>query len=230
MKLILTYFIFFHLMFCLFGLRFFYATNHQGNIGHSLFKPDNFAKLEQIQPLLVKAVVASEDYLFWKHYGIDWEQLFGVVEDNVEKLRFTRGASTISQQLIKNYFFDSKKSVVRKIFEIILTLEMELITPKKIILEQYLNIIEFGPNIFGIHQASLYYFKKTPAQINLGESLFLISLLPSPLKYGRGFHQRGLSRGARNRMLKVGQRLVWAGQISVGQKFGAVSNFFQKWQ
>jgi len=217
-------------MFCLLGLRFLYTTNQQGNIHHSLFKPDQYAKLEHIQPLLAKAVVASEDYLFWKHFGIDWKQLFGVVEDNVEKLRFTRGASTISQQLIKNYFFDTKKSVVRKIFEIILTLEMELITPKKIILEQYLNIIEFGPDVYGVHQASFYYFKKTPHQLNLGESLFLISLLPSPIKYGRGFHQRRLSRGTRNRMLKVGQRLVWAGQISSGQKFGAVSAFFQRWQ
>jgi monofunctional biosynthetic peptidoglycan transglycosylase len=104
-----------------------------------------------------------------------------------------RGASTITQQLIKNLYLNREKSVSRKLKEFVFSLVIENHVDKNKILETYLNIIEYGKNLYGIKSASIYYFKKNPSQLSSRESAFIAMLLPSPIKYSRSFLNKRLS-------------------------------------
>ena len=127
-----------------------------------------------------KAVVAGEDSQFYNHKGYDEEQLEIAIREVLAKKENARGGSTITQQLAKNLFLSSERSFERKLKELLYTLELERRLEKDEILEIYLNIVEFGPGIYGIKEAADVYFVKTPQRLNLKESAFLASILPAP--------------------------------------------------
>lgn len=142
----------------------------------------NYTPINQISPDLRNALLTSEDYNFFTHNGFN-EKAFRVsIATNFKEKSFKRGASTISMQLVKNAFLSRNKTLSRKIEEILIVwlIENEHIVSKERMYEVYLNIIEWGRNIYGIGEAARYYFAKSPADLNLGESIFLAFVVPRP--------------------------------------------------
>ena len=132
---------------------------------------------ERISPWLPLAVVAAEDQKFPSHHGFDFDSIQSAVASGRNR---PRGASTISQQTVKNLYLWPGRSLVRKGLEAWLTVYLELFWPKRRTLEVYVNIAEFGPGIYGAQAASLRYFGKLPADLTAHEAALLAAVLPNP--------------------------------------------------
>lgn len=150
---------------------------------------DGWVKIEEINPHTVLAFVALEDPSFHSHNGILPEALQNSFVANIKTGKFMRGGSTITMQLAKNLWLTRDKTITRKVEEALLTVALESCLTKDQILELYLNVIEFGPNIYGIGKASKYYFGKYVSELTQAESFYLASLLPNPR---RGVQNPGL--------------------------------------
>ena len=137
---------------------------------------------KKIAPILPRTVIASEDARFCSHHGVDWDAVRDVLAD-AEDGDVGRGGSTITQQVAKNLFLWSGRSYVRKALEYYFTGLIELIWGKKRILEVYLNVVEFGPGVYGAEAASRTYFHKPASALNRREAALLVAVLPLPLKY-----------------------------------------------
>jgi monofunctional biosynthetic peptidoglycan transglycosylase len=166
-----------------------------------------YVPLKKISPNLIKAVILTEDSLFWQHRGFDWDSIRKNYEENKKVGFYKRGGSTITQQLAKNMFLTSEKSLTRKAFEALITIKIEKVLTKKEILEKYLNIIEFGKDIYGIQAASQHYFKKNSSELDLVESAFLAMLLPNPKKYSASFYKKELTPFAARRINQIIENL-----------------------
>ena len=143
-------------------------------------------------------------------------------------MHFARGGSTISQQVVKNIFLSDEKSIYRKIQEAFLTIQVEKILSKAQILEKYINLIELGPNIFGLKQASEFYFHKKPNDLTILESAYLAHLLPNPKRYSKSFQNKKLTKFNRSQILNICKNLWHARQISASDYLSAekqVDNF-----
>lgn len=152
-----------------------------------------YTPLNSISPYLRDALISSEDPNFYGHRGIDEYAFRKVIAIDYKAKSFKRGASTISMQLVKNVFLNRQKTILRKAEEMLITwlLENTNLTTKQRILEVYLNIIEWGPNIYGIGEASQFYFNKAPYDLSLGESIFLTHIIPRPKAYQYSFNPNG---------------------------------------
>jgi len=128
------------------------------------------------------AVIVAEDANFYRHEGIDVKAIKNAIKYDLEKKRFARGASTITQQTAKNLFLSREKTVTRKIEEIYLAKRMEQELTKGRILELYLNIVELGPMVYGIGHGAHYYFNKPASTLSPRECAFLAAMLPGPQK------------------------------------------------
>lgn len=150
--------------------------------------PDYYP-LAEISPFLKKAVLTFEDPNFYSHKGFEMNAFRASMVKNMAENKFSRGGSTISMQLIKNVFLKREKTISRKLEEILLCYVMEnnKIVSKDRILEVYFNIIEWGPNVYGIGEASRFYFQKKPANLTLNECMFLASIVPMPQKFMNQF-------------------------------------------
>ena len=163
-----------------------------------------WVSLRAVNKDLVYAIVMSEDAHFFSHNGINYDALINSIAENLKRREFAFGGSTISQQVVKNIFLDNKKSIMRKIRELVITRRMEKRISKNLILELYLNIAEFGPDIFGVNAASHYYFKKSAYRINAAEGAFMALMLPSPRKnHYRLFQNRNLSERWRRKLQRI---------------------------
>jgi monofunctional biosynthetic peptidoglycan transglycosylase len=140
-----------------------------------------FVPLSQISPDLQHAVVAAEDARFYQHHGFDWHEIEIAAEDDLDGGR-SRGASTITQQLIKNLFFGTGRSVLRKGAEFTLVPFAEVILGKQRILEIYLNVVEWGPGVYGVDAASHYYYGVPARNVGRQDAARLAAILPAPLK------------------------------------------------
>jgi hypothetical protein len=142
----------------------------------------DYTPLEDIAADTRNAIMTSEDPSFYSNNGFVEESIRKSIATDFEKKKFSRGGSTISMQLIRNTFLNRDKNLARKIEEIMLVwmIENNHLMTKDRMLEVYFNIVEFGYHIYGIGPAARYYFGKTPAQLTLGESIFLASILPNP--------------------------------------------------
>jgi monofunctional biosynthetic peptidoglycan transglycosylase len=140
-----------------------------------------FVPLSQISPDLQHAVIAAEDARFYEHHGFDWHEIQIAAEDDLGGGR-TRGASTITQQLVKNLFFGTGRSVLRKGAEFTLVPVAEFVLGKRRILEIYLNVVEWGPGIYGAESACRYYDGTAARNIDRQEAARLAAILPAPLK------------------------------------------------
>ncbi|WP_374174334.1 transglycosylase domain-containing protein [Flavobacterium tructae] len=153
----------------------------------------NYTPLDQISPYLRKCVLTTEDPSFFSHRGFINEAFKQSILKNIRTKKFSRGASTISMQLIKNVFLTREKTLSRKLEEILLVyiLENNRVVSKERMLEVYFNIIEWGPNIYGIGEASHFYFQKSPANLNVDECLYLATIIPKPRKFMYQFNDQG---------------------------------------
>ena len=140
-----------------------------------------FLPLSQISPNLQHAVIAAEDARFYHHHGFDWHEIQIAANEDLEGDR-TRGASTLTQQLVKNLFFGTGQSIIRKVAEASLVPVAELVLGKQRILELYLNIVEWGPGIYGAQPACLYWDQIAARNIGREQAARLAAILPAPLK------------------------------------------------
>jgi monofunctional glycosyltransferase len=149
--------------------------------GKPYHKRYDFVPLRQISPDLQHAVVAAEDARFYQHHGFDWHEIQIAADQGLEGGR-TRGASTLTQQLVKNLFFGTERSLLRKGAELVLVPVAELVLGKRRILELYLNVVEWGPGIYGAEAASRAYDGIPARTIGREQAARLAAILPAPLK------------------------------------------------
>ncbi len=140
----------------------------------------SWTNYEDISPHLETAVIVCEDGNFFGHHGIDYQAIQNSIRMNLEAGKFLRGGSTISMQLTKNLYLSRAKNLSRKLEEAVLTILLEQELSKHELIELYLNVIEFGPGIYGVRDAARYYFDEEPRRLSLGQALYLGSILPSP--------------------------------------------------
>ncbi|MBP9792490.1 MAG: transglycosylase domain-containing protein [Flavobacterium sp.] len=179
--------------------EFTYSAIENGKPQRSIFvgkSNPNFTPLDSISPYLKHAVLTSEDPSFMHHKGFISEAFKQSIAKNIRTKKFARGASTISMQLVKNVFLTREKTLSRKLEEILLVyiLENNRIASKERMLEVYFNVIEFGPDVYGIGEASRFYFQKSPKNLTLNECLFLASIVPKPKKFMYQFNELGLQK------------------------------------
>ncbi|MBN1351884.1 monofunctional biosynthetic peptidoglycan transglycosylase [candidate division KSB1 bacterium] len=154
---------------------------------HSLAFPEKpvriWVHINRISPDLQKAVLISEDDTFYQHEGINWVEFKIALKKNIESKRYKRGASTITMQLARNAFLTKEKTLLRKFREVIVARRMEEILSKRRIFELYLNIVEWGPNIYGAEAAARFYFNKSASDLNMAEASMLAAMLPNPRRF-----------------------------------------------
>ena len=175
---------------------FVYNAMEKGRIQRSIdvsYDNPNYVPLEQISTLLKKAVLTTEDPSFFYHRGFIDEAFRQSIIKNIRKRKFARGASTISMQLVKNVFLTREKTLSRKLEEILLVyiLENNRLSSKERMFEVYLNIIEWGPNVYGVGEAARFYFGKSPSELTLSEAMYLAIIIPSPKKFMWRFGKDG---------------------------------------
>lgn len=163
----------------------------------------DYTSIKQISPYLQKTVVLTEDSNFFNHHGFEWDVIQKNLREGWEKGVYKRGGSTITQQLAKNMFLNKNRTFLRKGLEAIITDRIEKTLSKKEILERYLNVVEFGKDIYGVKSAAAYYFKKSPKDLDVVESAFLAMVLPNPVKYSRSYFRKELTPFARRRLTRI---------------------------
>ena len=166
---------------------------------HERFK---FVPLSQIARDFQHAVIAAEDLRFYQHHGFDWHAMQIAAEDNMEGGRI-RGGSTLTQQLVKNLFFGTGRSILRKGAEFTLVPVAELVLGKQRILELYLNEVEWGPGVYGAEAACNYHYQASARSIDREQAARLAAILPLPLKR-RPERMNRYSGLIQERMLQMG--------------------------
>ncbi len=177
-------------------------------------RPAGWVTLSAVSRAAIDAVVVSEDWAFYSHPGYDLGQIREAIEHDLEKGEFARGASTITQQVVRNVFLNKEKTLWRKLKELVLAVRLDRKVSKNRILEVYLNIAEWGPGIHGIGAASRYYFGKHPSELGAREGAFLAMLLPSPRRYSQSFREKRLSPYARRTVESILSKMVRASMLS----------------
>ncbi len=148
--------------------------------GKKYHRQARWVPLGRISPNLQHAVVAAEDGRFYEHWGIDWKQVEIVLDEEMEDGRPSRGASTIDQQLIKNLYLTTHRWAIRKAAELALLPGAELILPKKRMLELYLNVIEWGPGVYGAEAAAEYHYHVHASELTRDQAARLAACIPAP--------------------------------------------------
>ncbi|HEY6724527.1 MAG TPA: biosynthetic peptidoglycan transglycosylase [Polyangiaceae bacterium] len=186
----------------------------------------NWTPYAGITPNMETAVLICEDGGFLRHDGFDRQAIENSIKENVKAGRFVRGASTISMQLAKNLYLSFDKTLSRKLQEAVLTTLLEQELSKEQMMELYLNVIEYGPGIYGITAAAEHYFKTTPAALSLGQALYLASILPKPTHHH--FTEAGpVSDGWKRYLQKLMRIAVKIGRISEAEYEAALEEEIQ---
>ncbi|MCB9997598.1 MAG: monofunctional biosynthetic peptidoglycan transglycosylase [Methylobacteriaceae bacterium] len=167
----------------------------------------DYASLDRISPALVASVVMSEDAKFCRHHGVDWDALGEVLDDEDGP---SRGASTITMQVVKNLFLWPARSAIRKAVEIPLALVLDLVWPKRRIMEVYLNIAEWGPDgVFGAEAAARADFRRTAATLTHHQAALMAAALPNPILRRPQRPTRAQARHARRVMGRLADAGPW---------------------
>ena len=182
-------------------------------------KEYKWTRIDNINRDLLYAIVMSEDGQFFSHKGVNWDALISAIGENIKRRELSYGASTISQQVSKNvYMRSNSKTFSRKLSELFTTRELEKHLSKNQILELYLNVAEFGPDIYGVTHAAKYYFGKKPADINAAEGAFLAIMLPSPRKYHYSiFQHKHLAARHKRKLRRIFADMLYKEYISPSQ-------------
>jgi hypothetical protein len=150
---------------------------------------DNWTPIEAMSPYFIYAVMVHEDPQFFNHHGFSPISIRNALVRDLRERRYALGASTITMQLVKNIFLHREKTLARKIQEVLLTWWTERVMEKRDILELYLNVIEYGPSIYGVRNAARHYWNRLPSELSPGESVFLATILPNP-KHFHTYYER----------------------------------------
>ena len=205
---------------------FIYTAFEGGNAVKSMIVgPESFGftPYAQISDYIKNALLTSEDPLFFSHRGFYEEAFRQSIATNFVAGRFKRGGSTISMQLVKNIFLNRNKTVARKLEEVLIVwmIENGRLVDKQRMFEVYLNIIEWGPNVYGITEASRFYFDKFPSELNLGESIFLASIVPKPKRFKNSFLTNAELKPYMHKYFKlIGGLMVRRGKVPATDTIG----------
>ena len=168
---------------------------------------EDYTKIDDMPQIYLKAVVSVEDHRFYKHFGIDVISIGRAFVNDIKKMKFVEGGSTITQQLAKNIYFTQDKKIVRKVAEIFMAFSIESNYNKDEILELYLNTSYFGNGFYSVKSASLGYFNKLPKDMNDSESIMLAGIPNAPSLYNP-IQNKNLAierqRQVINKMIKYG--------------------------
>lgn len=178
---------------------------------------NHFLPLDSVPQLMRMAVLQSEDGGFFYHQGFLPDAIREAMVYDLKERRFARGGSTISMQLVKNVFLNRRKNITRKLEEalIVWLIERNRLTSKERMFEVYLNIVEWGPGVYGLLEASEFYFGKRPSQLTLEECIFLASIIPKPKHYRSSFETDGrLKENQEGHFRLVARRMADKGVIS----------------
>jgi len=166
--------------------------------GRKAHAAQSWVPLSRVSRHLIHAVLSSEDQNFFGHEGVDWKAIEESIEKNVEKGRFARGGSTITQQLAKNLYFGTRKSLVRKVRELVVTRWLEADVSKARILALYLNLIEWGDGVYGCEAAARHWYGKPASELSATEAAGLAAMIPNPRRLnprvGAARHERATRR------------------------------------
>jgi hypothetical protein len=168
---------------------------------------DNWTPLEAMSPYFVHAVLVHEDPGFFTHHGFSQINIRNALVRDLRERRYAVGASTISMQLVKNVFLHREKTLARKIQEVLLTWWTERVMEKRDIIELYLNVIEYGPSIYGIRSAAKHYWNRLPSELSPAEAVFLATILPNPKHFHTYYERNALSTSWASNMRKMLQRM-----------------------
>jgi monofunctional glycosyltransferase len=162
--------------------------------GKPLALKHTWVNYSQISPNLKKAVLVAEDDTFFDHGGFNWKAFEKALKRNWRDKAFTRGGSTLTQQLVKNLYLSPSKNPFRKIREAVITVQMEQTLEKERILELYLNMVEWGEGIYGAEAAAQNHFKKSARNLSAREAAYLAAILPNPKRLTKGRYAGYVSR------------------------------------
>ena len=140
-----------------------------------------FVPLSELSPHLARAAVVTEDARFFEHSGFDWRELETIFDKAQRSGHLARGGSTITQQLVKNLFLTTHRSLLRKILEFTLTPLVEMMLSKERILELYLNVVEWGPGVYGAEAAAQFHYGISARRLTRDQAVRLVACLPAPL-------------------------------------------------
>jgi len=160
-----------------------HRLSHAVENGHTPTRQWTWVPLSRISPHLQRAVIVAEDASFFVHEGFDWEGIRDAAMYNLEAGEMKRGGSTITQQLAKNLYLSSERSLLRKAREALITRSLEHRLPKHRILELYLNVAEWGRGVYGAEAAARHHFEKSADDLTEEEAAWLAAILPSPQRY-----------------------------------------------
>jgi len=172
-----------------------------------------WVSLDRVSPRLVQAVLTSEDASFYAHGAFDWHEVQAAADDSLRKGRPLRGASTLSQQLAKNLWLGTERSLWRKVKEAVLAVKLERTLPKRRILALYLNVAEWGPGVFGVEAAARAHFGVSAADLSAAQAALLAAMLPAPRRVNMEQPSRWLAR--RSRLIL--DRLAQTGRIDAAE-------------
>lgn len=177
-----------------------------------------WVKIKDISRELLFSLVLSEDATFFEHNGFNLDAMIDSVAENIKERRPAYGASTITQQLAKNLFTTGEKTIWRKLQEALLTNKLEEKFTKNELLEVYLNIAEFGPDIYGVNAAAHTFFKRNPSEINAAQGALLAQMLPSPRRhYFQIYENKNLTRAKRKRIDRLLRDMLYQEYITEKQ-------------
>ena len=180
----------------------------------------NFVPISELPRYVSRAVTTSEDASFWFHPGFDFDEMKESIIDAAEGSR-VRGASTLTQQLAKNLFLSRERTFARKVREALFTLALEASLPKARLMEIYLNIIEWGPGIYGLGEASRHYFGVNARNLSVQQAAFLATIIPNPVKYHVFYEKGRVSSQWQGKVRHLIHKLESNGIIDSGQAFQA---------
>ena len=178
---------------------------------------NSWVSIDQVSKNLINALIVAEDGRFFEHSGIDLYEIKDSLKLNLSRKKYARGASTITQQVVKMVFLSNKKSIVRKIREILGAVLLEKVCSKDRILEWYLNLVEFGDGAYGIKKGAWYYFQTASHLLTIEQSIHLVLVLPSPNNWNQGLKTRSLTDFGKKRFTQILYRMKLRGFITDSQ-------------
>lgn len=196
--------------------------------GETLFtmgphEKEHWVPIHKVSYHLINAVIVSEDARFYDHYGVDLVEIYNSIKLNFEEGRYARGASTISQQVVKMAFLSSEKTLARKMRELMGTLLLEVLLDKDEILEWYLNLAQFGDGVFGVKDAAEHYFETSPELLTIQQSANLALVLPSPNSWSSGLRKKELTDFGHQRFRHIIEMMYQQGTITDALKKAALA-------
>jgi monofunctional biosynthetic peptidoglycan transglycosylase len=185
--------------------------------------------INKVNRQLLYSIVMSEDSTFFSHNGVNFNAMIDSLAKNIRNRSYSSGASTITQQVVKNVYLNNEKSLIRKLKEILIARSLEKKYTKNQILEVYLNIAEFGPDLYGVGMSGSRLFKKTTDKIKAGEGAYMALMLPSPRKYFYSIYQnKYLSPANRKKMKRILRDMRYLEYLSPSQYRNYTKNSYFK--